>query len=252
MLVLLFLILRTVSIEFRSKRDSPRWRATWDVLFSLSSYALAVLLGVAFGNVITGVLLNEHGQVHASLIDLLKPFPVWVGLTTVAMLLMHGSLYLRLKTDDPMQARVARWSPRFIAAFAAMGIVTVVWTYLDDHGLSANYDNIWPLIFPVAAALAFITLIVSLRRGHEVRAFFASSVTLAMVLASVATGLFPNMLKSTIHPSNSMTISNASAANETLTVMLVVAIIGLPFVLTYTAGVQYLFRGKVQLGSDSY
>ena len=158
MLVLLFLILRTVSIEFRSKRDSPRWRATWDVLFSLSSYALAVLLGVAFGNVITGVPLNEHGQVHASLIDLLKPFPVWVGLTTVAMLLMHGSLYLRLKTDDPMQARAVRWSPRFIAAFAAMGIVTVVWTYLDDHGLSANYDNIWPLIFPVAAALAFITL----------------------------------------------------------------------------------------------
>ena len=252
MLVLLFLILRTVSIEFRSKRTSPRWRATWDAFFALSSFALAVLLGVAFGNVITGVPLNEHGQVHASLIDLLKPFPVWVGLTTVAMLLMHGSLYLRLKTDDPIEARVTRWSPRFIAAFAVMGVVTVVWTYLDDHGLSANYDNIWPLIFPVGAALAFITLVVSLRRGHEVRAFFASSVTLAMVLASVATGLFPNMLKSTIDPSYSMTISNASAANETLTVMLVVAIIGLPFVLTYTAGVQYLFRGKVRLGSDSY
>ena len=73
-----------------------------------------------------------------------------------------------------------------------------------------------------------------------------------MVLASVATGLFPNMLKSTIDPSYSMTISNASAANETLTVMLVVAIIGLPFVLTYTAGVQYLFRGKVELTESSY
>jgi cytochrome bd ubiquinol oxidase subunit II len=252
MLVLLFLILRTVSIEFRSKRTSPRWRATWDLFFSISSYALAILLGVAFGNVITGVPLGEHGQIHASLVDMLRPFPVWVGLTTVAMLLMHGSLYLRLKTDGEIQARVTRWSPRFIVAFATMGVVTVVWTYVDDHGLSANYDNVWPLIFPITAVLAFLTMVLSLRRGHEVRAFFASSVTLAMALASVATGLFPNMLKSTTDPSYSMTISNASAANETLTVMLVVAIIGLPFVILYTTGVQYLFRGKVQLSADSY
>jgi cytochrome d ubiquinol oxidase subunit II len=253
MLVLLFLILRTVSIEFRSKRTSGRWRSFWDVIFSVSSYALALLLGVAFGNVITGVPLNEHGNIHVeSLIDLLKPFPVWVGLTTIVMLLMHGSLYLRLKTDGEIHARVTRWAPRFVAAFALMGIVTVVWTYLDDHGLSANYDNIWPLIFPVTAFVAFVVLVMSVRQGRDVRAFFASSITLAMALASVATGLFPNMLKSTIDPSYSMTISNASAANETLTVMLIVALIGLPFVLLYTAGVQYVFRGKVELSADSY
>ena len=99
MFVLIALILRTVAIEFRGKRESSRWRGLWDTVFSASSFGLALMLGVAFGNVVTGVPLDKNGEVQIdSLLDLLKPFVLFLGVTTVAMLLMHGALYLVVKT----------------------------------------------------------------------------------------------------------------------------------------------------------
>ena len=113
MLVLIALILRTVAIEFRGKRESSRWRRLWDSVFSASSFGLALLLGVAFGNVVTGVPLDKNGEVQiGSLLDLLHPFVLFLGVTTVAMLLMHGALYLVVKTEGDLQARVRRWVPR--------------------------------------------------------------------------------------------------------------------------------------------
>ena len=118
MFVLIALILRTVAIEFRGKRESSRWRALWDTVFSVSSFGLALLLGVAFGNVVTGVPLDKNGEVLIdNLLDLLKPFVLFLGVTTVAMLLMHGALYLVVKTEGDLQARVRRWVPRYIALF---------------------------------------------------------------------------------------------------------------------------------------
>ena len=145
MLVLLGLILRTVAIEFRGKRAEAAWRGTWDTVFFVSSLALALLLGVAFGLVI----------------------------------------------------RMAS-------------------------------------------------------RGRETAAFFSSAAMVALLLATLAAGLYPNLLTSTTDPRYSLTITNAASASGTLTVMLVVAVIGMPFVLLYTVGVQYIFRGKVRLKSDSY
>ena len=94
MLVLLVLILRTVALEFRSKERSPRWRSTWDAVFGIASAGLAFLFGVAFGNVLSGVPIDADGNMHVSLIDLLTPFALLVGVTTVFMFAMHGSIYL--------------------------------------------------------------------------------------------------------------------------------------------------------------
>lgn len=102
------------------------------------------------------------------------------------------------------------------------------------------------------ALSAFVVMVVMVRRGRDAAAFFSSSAMLAFLLATVSAGLYPNMLKSSTDPSFSMTVTNASAASNTLTVMLIVAIIGIPFVLLYTAGVQYIFRGKVKLTASSY
>jgi len=254
MLVLIALILRTVAIEFRGKRESSRWRGLWDSVFSLASFGLALLLGVAFGNVISGVPLDQNGEVQlGSLLDALHPFALFLGATTIAMLLMHGSLYLTVKTEGDLQARVRRWVPWFIGLFTVMAAASAVWIAVSDYGVTDTYtDDVWTLVFPLAALVAYVVMFAMVRRGRDVTAFFASSAVLFLSLATISTGLYPNMLKSSTNPAYSMTVSNASASSYTLTVMLVVAIVGIPFVLLYTAGVQYLFSGKVKLTESSY
>ena len=254
MLVLLFLILRTVAIEFRSQRRSPGWRATWDGIFSVASYALALLLGVALGNVIAGVPLSSSGDiVISSVLDLLKPFPLLVGVTAIAMLALHGALYLEVKTEGAMHERVRRRLPGLGAIFAVLGVAVAVVMLLEDYEVVQAYqDHVWLAIFPLAAAAAFGMIWRYRAQGRDAAAFFSSCVMLGLLLISAGVGMYPDLLVSTTDPAYNMTVSNAASATMTLEVMLVVAIVGLPFVLLYTAGVQYLFRGKVRLSPDSY
>jgi cytochrome bd ubiquinol oxidase subunit II len=253
MLVLLFLIFRTVAIEFRSDRASPGWRATWDLIFSVASYALVLLLGVALGNVVAGVPLSQSGDISVSVIQLLKVFPDLVGLTAIAMLAVHGGLYLAVKTEGDIHDRVERILPRAGIAFVVLGLIVVIMMFANDYVVVQRYKDApgW-LIFPAAAAGAFAMIWFYRRRGRDFAAFFSSSVMLALLLISAGIGMYPNLLVSTIDSAYNMTATNAASAHLTLEVMLVVAIIGLPFVLLYTSGVQYLFRGKVTLGADSY
>ena len=193
MLVLMGLILRTVAIEFRSKREGAGWRRLWDTVFSASSFALALLLGVAFGNVISGVPLGKNGNVHiGSLLDVLHPFAVFLGLTTIAMLAMHGALYLAVKTEGDLQTRVRRWIPWLIALFALMAAVSAVWIVVADYGVVDTFtEDVWTVVFPIAALVAFITIVVMRRAGRAVAAFFASCATIATSLATISAGLVP-------------------------------------------------------------
>jgi cytochrome bd ubiquinol oxidase subunit II len=254
MLVLLFLILRTVAIEFRSQRRSPGWRTTWDWIFSVASYALALLLGVALGNVIAGVPLSSSGDIVISnVLDLLKPFPLLVGVTAIAMLALHGALYLEVKTEGAIHDRVRRWLPGLGAIFAVLGVAVGVFMLVKDYEVVHAYrDHWWLAIFPLAALAAFGMIWRYRSKGRDAAAFFSSCAMLGLLLISAGVGMYPDLLVSTTDPAYNMTVSNASSAQPTLEVLLVVAIVGLPFVLLYTAGVQYLFRGKVRLASDSY
>ena len=252
-LVLLVLILRPVAIEFRSKQESERWRGLWDVFFFLTSLLLALLLGVALGNIISGVPLDQQGHINiGSVLTLLHPFALLMGLTTIAMVTMHGALYLVMKTEGEMQARVRGFVPRLMGAFAVTAVLTAILMFVNGYQPTAVYKQIWPLIFPLAAAVCFGLILVFLRRGHEFKAFVASAGMIAFLMLSVAVGMFPNLLISTVNESYNLTITNAASQPNTLTVMLVIALIGMPFVLLYTAGVYYIFRGKVQLEADSY
>jgi cytochrome d ubiquinol oxidase subunit II len=253
MLVLLVMILRTVAIEFRSKRPGANWRRVWDFIFWITSLGLALLLGVAFGNVLSGVPIDARGDMHVTLIDLLTPFALLVGVTTVAMFALHGGIYLTMKTDGDLQARVRRWIPRIMVAFFVLNTLVVLATVLSRQQITANYlTNIWPIIFPAGALIALIVAWVMLRRGREFAAFVASGAMIALLLISGAIGLFPNLLISTTNPQFNLTVYNAASAPNTLTVMLIIALIGMPIVLLYTAGVYYFFRGKTQLDTDSY
>jgi cytochrome bd ubiquinol oxidase subunit II len=253
MLVLVFLILRTVAIEFRGKRKTDRWRRSWDFVFALASFMLVLLLGVALGNVVVGVPLSQAGDVTITVVELLKIFPVVVGLTAIAMLALHGGLYLAVKTTGPVYDRVRALAPKLAGGFAVLGLIAVTMMFSNDYDVVQRFKHnpVW-LLVPIAAVAAFGLIWFYRARGRDVAAFFSSSVMLGLLLISAGIGMYPNLLLSSTNPAYNMTATNAASQQLTLEVMLVVALIGLPFVILYTSGVQYLFRGKVELTPDSY
>lgn len=253
MLVLLVLILRTVAIEFRSKRPSPRWRSFWDWIFFAASLGIALLLGVAFGNILDGLPIAADGYIRATLYDLLTPYAVLVGVTTIFMLATHGAIYLSMKASGALLDRVKRWVPRLMVIFFVFNTLLVGMTVLLHEAVSERYwQQPWLVILPAAALLSVIVAWLMVRREQYFVAFLFSSAMIAGLLISAAVGLFPNLLVSTLNPSYNLTIFNAASQPNTLTVMLVMALIGMPFVLLYTAGVYYIFRGRVQIGPSSY
>jgi cytochrome d ubiquinol oxidase subunit II len=253
MLVLLVLILRTVALEFRSKEPGSRWRSTWDTVFAGASLGLALLLGVAFGNVVSGLPVDAQGNISISLIALLSPFALLVGVTTAAMFAVQGGIYLLLKTDGELHDRIARAVPRVMVGFFVLNTLVVIAMVLFEQQITERYlQDIWPVIFPAAALVALLGAWRYVRRGLAFRAFLWSSAMIALLLVSGGIGLYPNLIISTIDPAYSLTISNAASAENTLQVALIVALIGMPFVLLYTTGVYYIFRGKTVVDPHSY
>jgi cytochrome d ubiquinol oxidase subunit II len=253
MLVLLVIILRTVAIEFRSKRPSPRWRTAWDWVFFLSSLGIALLLGVAFGNILQGVQLDAQGNIGGTLLDLLHPFALLVGAATIFMVATHGAIYLSLKTDEVLLARVKSWLPSLMVTFFVLNTLVVGWIVLRRMPVSDRYlQQLYLVIVPAAGLVAVIAAWRRVRGERYFAAFVLSAAMIAALLFSAAIGLYPNLLISSIDPAYNLTIFNAASAANSLTVMLIVAFIGLPFVLLYTAGVYYIFRGRVHIGPSSY
>jgi cytochrome d ubiquinol oxidase subunit II len=253
MLVLLGLILRTVSIEFRSQRPGPGWRRLWDSIFCGSSLALALLFGVAFGNILLGVPLSAKGTITASLIDLLSPFALLIGVTTAFMFAMHGALYLTIKTEGALQVRVRRALPRMLLIFFVLNTVVVLFMLILNLHVQTRYlHQIWPVIFPALALGALYVVWRMLGVGRYVTALVASAVMIALLLISVGVGQYPDLLLSTTNSSYDLTTTNAASQSNTLMVCLIFALIGMPFVILYSAGAYYIFRGKVRIESESY
>lgn len=252
MLVLLAFILRTVAIEFRSKREGV-WRSVWDWVFFGSSLGIALLLGVAFGNILQGAPIDANGNIWVTLFDLLTPFALLMGVTTVFMVAMHGAIFLSMKTDGVQQERVRRLAPILMVIFFALNTVIVLLTAIYREAILESYlARLWPVVLPAAALAAVIVAYLMLRQGREFLAFVASGAMIALLIFSAAAGLYPNLMISSIDPAYNLTIFNSASAPNTLTVMLIIAAIGMPFVLLYTAGIYYFFRGKVVLDPTSY
>lgn len=253
MLLLLALIFRATAIEFRSKRESPIWRAIWDISFSVASLLAALLMGVALGNIIWGIDLNETNEFYGGLLDLLHPYPLLTGITTVALFLMHGSIYLVLKTEGETQARIRGWVKyTMIGFFVTYGITTMATLIYAPHMVVRFKENPVLFLLPLAVLLIVANVPREIDRGREFRAFLSSCTAIAGLLALFAVGVFPNLVRSVPELSNSLNIYNAASSQKTLSIMLVIALMGVPLVLAYTASIYYIFRGKVKLDSMSY
>ncbi len=253
MLLLFMLIFRAVSIEVRSKSESKRWRANWDRAFSISSLVISFLIGVAIGNVITGVPIDKNKEFFGNFIDMLNPYALLIGLTTVAAFMMHGAIYLVMKTEGELQQQVKGWVNNTIIFFVITYVTATMATLIYiPHMIQPFRDH--PVFFTLAILnmLAIANIPREVNRGKEFLAFLSSSAAILSLMALFAVGLFPNFLISSINPEYSLTIYNAASSQKTLGIMLTMAIIGIPFVLAYTISIYWVFRGKVKLDKMSY
>jgi cytochrome d ubiquinol oxidase subunit II len=253
MLLLVTLIFRAVAIEFRSKRPSPRWRQGWDVAFAVGSLGAALLMGVAFGNVAAGLSMDASHNITGGLLGLLNPYALLVGVSTVVLFAMHGAIYLVLKTEGDLQARIRGWVRPLIVTFVILYAMTTMATLLWQPHLAERMraQPIWFLV-PVLTMLAVANVPREIFHGREFRAFLSSSAAIGLLVTLIGVGLYPKLLLATNDPANSLTIVNGASSQKTLWIMLVIAIIGVPLVLAYTAGIYWVFRGKVKLEKSSY
>jgi cytochrome d ubiquinol oxidase subunit II len=272
MLVLLCLILRAVSLEFRSKTESPTWRRVWDWGFFLSSFGAALLFGVAVGCSLIGMPIQadmgfgDLGAFDLLLYQLSQPYAYLVGLMTVVMFAMHGTIYLYLKTEGDTRKRLVPWMWRTYFAFIGMFVITNLWTFAFVEQAFNNFrDHWWLAIVPILAVLAILNISRAIKKGNAPVAFVSSCCTIAAFCFIYFAALFPNLVVSTIDVATAdpeafadgtrdfnLTIFNAASSSDTLWNMFIIACMGLPFVFAYSAVIYWTFWGKVQLGEHSY
>ncbi|MGD1089120.1 MAG: cytochrome d ubiquinol oxidase subunit II [Verrucomicrobiota bacterium] len=253
MLLLAALIFRAVAIEFRSKRPEHWWRQMWDVSFSVGSILSALLIGVALGNIAWGVPIDASGEFAGTFLGLLKPYPLLVGVTTVALFMMHGAIYGVMKTEGELHDKLRRWAMRCIIFFVICAATTTMATLLyAPHIVERVKQNPWLFSLVLANMLAIANIPREFHHGRDWLAFLSSCAAMITLMVLFALDAYPNLIYSLPHPEDSLTIYNAASSHKTLGIMLVIACIGIPVVLAYTVCIYWIFRGKVKMDRMSY
>ena len=252
-LLLFALIFRAIALEFRSKQPMKWWRKAWDTAFSVSSLLIALLMGVALGNIITGVPIDSNKEFAGSFFGLLNPYALLVGIMTVSLFIMHGTIYAAMKTEGELQKKILGWIDNLFFIFIVLYIVVSVATVLFYPHMLDNFQNT-PALFVVVLLniLAIVNIRRELNRKKEFAAFISSCVNIAALMTIFAIGIFPNIVLSNPNPENSLTIYSAASSQKTLEIMLIIACIGMPFVIAYTTIIYWVFRGKVKIDQTSY
>ena len=254
MILIAGLMFRAASIEFRSKRPSRLWRRLWDTLFSLASYVIAFCISLMLGNLIEGIAIDQNGNFIGSFRDFFNPYTVLIGLTGIFLFMMHGTVYLLMKTEGNLRDRIRKWLLPTLIAFLICYIATTALTLLYRPHMISLMRNI-PVLFSIGllALISIINIPYWVYRRFDGFAFIASCVSIALLFALFGLGTFPYMIRSTVDPSRfSLTFFNASSSIATLKIVLFIAAIGVPLVIAYGFWIYRIFRGKVRLDETSY
>jgi cytochrome bd ubiquinol oxidase subunit II len=238
-LLLVALIARGVSFEFRGKRDGAGWRRAWAAATTYGSLLAPLLIGVALGNLLHGVPIGSDQEYAGSLADLLNPYSLCCGLVLVLLCLLHGASFLALRTSGELRQRALRVGRRVgpLAVVAVTGFA--VWTQATAGGGAPLSP---PGVVAVVAALAAAWLV---GRGRDALAFAATAVTMAAVVVTIFVALYPRVMVSTLGSGNDLTITNTSSSPYTLKVMTVTAAILFPVVLAYQGWTYWVFLRRV-------
>ncbi len=253
MVFLIGLIWRAVAIEFRSKEPGSRWRWTWDVVYTFASVTVTLSLGLMLGNVALGLPLNENKEFTGSVFYFFNPFSILVAITTLALFMMHGAIYLAMKTENRLFTKLTILAKNFTIFFlVAFGLTTLYTLLYIPHMSDRIRSNPSLFLFAVIMFLAIANIPRQLNKRNYGWAFISSAVTIAALLVAVAIEVFPNLVYDSANPANSITIHNAASSQKTMRILLNIALIGTPLVAMYTGFVFWTFKGKVKLDEMSY
>jgi cytochrome d ubiquinol oxidase subunit II len=229
-----------VSFEFRGKSDNPRWRATWTWATTLGSLFAPFLLGVALGDLLGGLPINSSHDFTGSFFDLLTGYGVWTGLTLVALSLLHGSSFLKLRSTDAVRERARALARPIGWAAVALVVGWVVWTRVITSGSDV------PQPTEVLAVIAVIfAALLAVSDEHDASAFTASAIAIAATVGTIFIDLYPNVMVSSTNAAYNLTVNNSASGSYALKVMTVVAVLFVPLVLLYQGWSFHVFRGRV-------
>lgn len=251
--LLFALIFRAISLEFRSKRTSKVWRSFWDILFFTGSGLAALLFGVAVGALMQGLNISELGDYQGTMTDLLTGFSIGVGLMTVALLAMHGSIYLYMKTEGELQNRLFFWMKGTYFAFLALFIIVTLWSTLFVPASLQHFGD-YPVLWlvPLLNFAAIGNIFRAINKKQPFYAFMSSCFAIAALVFLFSAALYPDLVPAANNPDHSVTIFNGASSPLTQKIGLLIVAIGMPLVVSYTAIIYWTFRGKVQLSENSY
>ena len=238
LLILAALILRGVSFEYRHQRPEAAWKKRFDRMIVIGSAVPAFLWGVAFANIVRGVPLDAGHNYTGTVFDLLNPYALLGGLTTLLLFFTHGVVFVSLKTDGDIRARARSLAVR-------SGVVTIVVAASFLLWTSLAYGTPASMLLSAGAALALIGSFVANLRGREGVAFGLMALTIGVAVLSLFFALFPDVMPASNDPANSLTIQNASSSTYTLTIMSWVALIALPLIFAYQGWTYWVFRKRI-------
>jgi len=237
-LILIGLIVRVVAIEWRGKINDVRWRRWCDVGIGLGSWIPALLWGVAFANVVRGLPIDAEHQYTGGFFNLLNPYALLGGATTLLAFLTHGAVFVALKTSGTMRDDAQQMAARLAIPTAVVAAAFLIWTQLA-------YGHAWTWAIVVIAAVAAVGMVISTLARREGWAFFSTCIAIAGVTAMLFSSLFPDVMPSPTGPAYTLTIANTSSSHYTLVIMTWAAALMTPVVMLYQGYSYWVFRKRL-------
>jgi cytochrome d ubiquinol oxidase subunit II len=250
LLILVFLIIRVVSFEWREKSASPRWRRTWTWANTVGSAGAALIWGIGLANLLHGVPINSDGDFTGNLLDLFSPYTVVAGVTFVLVFVFHGATFLSVKTTGDLCRRAAFTARSVAIPVALITAVFLLWTVRE--AVDNNDKDVLPPLLPALigiGALGFAVLLVY--SGRSLAAFTATAVGIVAAVATLFVSLYPRVMVSSTDFANSLTVSGASSSHYALKVMTFVAVTVTPLILLYQGWTYYVFRQRLGVGEET-
>jgi cytochrome d ubiquinol oxidase subunit II len=244
LLVLVFLIIRVISFEWREKSESSRWRTVWMWANAIGSFGASLIWGIGLSNLLYGLPLDSSHEYTGTFWDLFSPYTVVAGLAVVLVFAYHGATFLTLRTTGDLLQRAQHAAQRLSIPAILVGAGFLVWTVVV--AVDRNDKNVFPPVLPAALAIAAFALSLGFVFARRTAIGFAlTAVGVALTVATLFTSLYPRVMVSSPNFDNSLTVQNAASAHYTLVVMTVVALVGTPVVLLYQGWTYHVFRRRL-------
>jgi cytochrome bd ubiquinol oxidase subunit II len=244
LLILVFLIVRVVSFEWRSKSETLGWRTTWTWANTIGSFGAPLLWGIGLSCLVYGTPIDSDGDFTGNILDLFSPYSVFAGVAVVALFAFHGATFLTLRTVGRLRDRAEAVARRLAIPAALLGAAYLAWTVAV--AIDRNDKDLFPPAVPAAIGIAALALaVVFLFAGRTGRAFAMTALGTISLVATLFVSLYPRVMVSNTDFENSLTVDDAASSHYALQVMSVVALIFVPLVLLYQGWTYYVFRHRL-------